>query len=462
LARRFDRSGLITAIRTPVGFSGVLLRPGDAGYDDARRVHNGMIDKRPAAIVRCRSADDVRAAVALGREHELELSIRGGGHNVAGTAVTDGGLMIDLAEMHSVEVDPIARRARVEGGVTWGELDRATQAHGLAVTGGMISSTGIAGLTLGGGLGWLMGRYGLSTDNLLAADVVTADGRLLTASEHEYPDLFWAMRGGGGNFGVVCRLGFQLHPVGRVVTAVRAAYPLAAAGDVLALYRELTTDGPDDLTMNAALLHAPDGSATPLVGIVGCHIGSGSEAERDLEPLRGLAAPVLFEIEPCEYTVVNSLLDGNYPRGALNYWKSRFLRALSEDAIASMVARFETAPSPMTSFVIENLHGAVVRVPVDATAVPLREPGYNFLITSVWLDPAATDENVAWTRAAFADLEPFTAQRRYSNYLAADEMGDDPVRAAFGPNYDRLVEVKNAYDPENVFRLNQNIKPTRA
>jgi FAD/FMN-containing dehydrogenase len=442
-------------------FAGSLLRPGDPGYEEARRVHNGMIDKRPAAIVRCRNASDVVEAVRLGRERELELSIRGGGHNVAGTAVTDGGLMIDLAELRGVRVDASARRAQVLGGATWGDVDKATQTHGLAVTGGMISSTGVAGLTLGGGLGWLMGRHGLTVDNLVGAEIVTADARVLRASAEEHPNLFWALRGGGGNFGVVWRLELEVHPVGPLVTAVRAAYPLAAAHEVLALFRGLTTDGPDDLTMNAALLHDPEGSGTPLVGIVGCHVGSPEEAERDLAPLRGLARPVAFEQALHEYTVVNSWIDASYPRGALNYWKSRFLRELSDDVIDAMVARFETCPSTTTSFVIENPHGAVARVPVDATAVPHREAGYNFLITSVWYDPAASDENVAWTRAAFADLEPFTEQRAYSNYLDADEVSGNPVRAAFGPNYDRLVEVKNTYDPDNVFHLNQNIEPRR-
>jgi FAD/FMN-containing dehydrogenase len=442
--------------------TGALLRPGDPGYEDARRVHNGMIDKRPALIARCRGVDHVVEAVRLGREQGLELSIRGGGHNVAGTAVTDGGLMIDLAEMRDVQVDPGAQRARVLGGATWGDVDRATQAHGLAVTGGMISSTGVAGLTLGGGLGWLMGRHGLTVDNLVGADLVTADAQRLHASADEHPALFWALRGGGGNFGVVWQLDFDVHPVGPLVTAVRAAWPLASAQEVLALYREITTGAPDDLTMNAALLHDPEGSGTPLVGIIGCHLGSPEDVERDVGALRALGGAAVFEIWQEQYTVVNSLIDPNYPRGALNYWKSRFLRELSDEVIDAMVARFETCPSTTTSFVIENPHGAVARVPVDATAVPHRQAGYNFLITSVWYDPAASDENVAWTRAAFADLEPFTEQRAYSNYLDADEVQSDPVRAAFGPNYDRLVEIKNAYDPDNVFHLNQNIRPTVA
>ena len=436
-----------------------MLRPSDAGYDAARRVHNGMIDKRPALIARCRTPEDVVAAVALARENDLEISIRGGGHNVAGNAVTDGGLMIDLAEMRAVEVDLSRRSARAAGGATWGDVDRATQAHGLAVTGGMISTTGIGGLTLGGGLGWLMGTFGLTVDSVVAARLVLADGSLVTASGDEHPDLFWAIRGGGGNFGVVCEFAYELHEVGPQVTGFRAAWPLSAAPEVLALYREMTTEGPDDLTMNAALIHAPDGSGTPLVGVVGCHLGARGKAERDLSPLARHPGAVLVESGPVEYTVLNSWLDDNYPRGALNYWKSSFLDALSDEAINSMVGAFETCPSASSSFVIENIHGAVTRVPVEATAVPHRSPGYNFLITSVWHDPQGSEENVGWTRRVFAQLQEFTATRVYSNYLAADETGTERVREAFGPNYDRLVEVKKVYDPENVFRLNQNIRP---
>jgi FAD/FMN-containing dehydrogenase len=441
-------------------FPGTLLRPSDAGYDAARRVHNGMIDKRPALIARCRDASDVSAAVLLGRENDLELSVRGGGHNVAGNAVTEGGLMIDLADMRSVVVDPVSGRASAEGGATWGDMDRATQVHGLAVTGGMISTTGIGGLTLGGGLGWLMGKYGLTVDNVISVQLVTADGTLVTASAEDRPDLFWALRGGGGNFGVACRFDYALHHVGPAVTGFRAAWPLSAAADVLTLYRALTTDGPDELTMNAALIHAPDGSGTPLVGVVGCHIGTTEQAERDLAPLVGHPGAVLRETGPFEYTRVNSWLDENYPRGAMNYWKSSFLEALSDHAIGAMTQAFETCPSASSSFVIENIHGAVTRVPVDATAVPHRQPGYNFLITSVWHDPSRSDENVDWTRQVFAQLRDFTATRVYGNYLAADETRGERVRQAFGPNYARLVEVKKAYDPENVFHLNQNIEPT--
>jgi FAD/FMN-containing dehydrogenase len=442
-----------------LGFSGEIVSPDDAAYEEARRIHNGLIDKRPALIARCRNAADAAAAVGLAVASGLEVSIRGGGHNVAGRSVTEGGVMIDLSGLRGVSVRPGERTALVEGGATWGDFDRESQLHGLAVTGGMISTTGVAGLTLGGGLGWLMGAYGLTVDSLLAAEVVTADGRILETSDEEHADLFWALRGGGGNFGVVTSFTFRLHPVGPIVTAFRAAYPLSEAGTVLRAYRDATAGTHDDLTLNAGLLHAADGSRTKLAGMIGCHLGPSRRAERDLDGLRRLGSPVDAYFGPLEYAAVNSLLDAAYPRGALNYWKSRFLGELSDGAIDALVELFAECPSPMTSFVIENLHGAVTRVPVSATAVPLRQPGYNFLVTSVWREHSATETNIAWTRNVYSELERFLVPRRYVNYIADDEVGEDPVREAYGPNYERLVAVKTAYDPTNVFRLNQNIVP---
>jgi FAD/FMN-containing dehydrogenase len=448
-----------TRIGSPRPFAGDLLRPNDPGYDESRRIHNGMIDKRPVLIARCRSTADVAAAVDHARREGLELSVRGGGHNVAGRAVTEGGLMIDLSLMREVEVDPSAGTARAQGGATWGDVDRATQRHGLAVTGGMISSTGIGGLTLGGGLGWLMGKHGLTVDNLLSAEVVTADGCVVTASDDEHPDLFWALRGGGGNFGVVSTFEYRLHPVGPMVTGFRIAHPFAAAEELLRFYRDFTASMGDELTINAALVHSPDGSGTPLAGLTGCHVGPAGQAERELAPLLEFGSPVDVLAGPMEYAIVNSLLDAAYPRGALNYWKSSFLDGFSDEAIAAMVARFAPCPSPTSSFVIENLHGAATRVPADATAVPFRDPGYNFLITSVWFDPAENDRNVAWTREVFDAMQPHVVRRAYVNYLADDEAGEDRIRAAYGANYDRLREVKARYDPANLFRLNQNIPP---
>ena len=440
-------------------FSGEILRPGENGYDEARRGFNGLIDKRPALIARCRGEADIADAIAFARDAGLEISVRGGGHSVAGRCFTEGGLMIDLSLMKGIHVDPSARTARVQPGVNWSELNRETQLHGLAVTGGLISTTGISGLTLGGGLGWLMAKFGLATDNLLSARVVTADGRTLTASEQENADLFWGLRGGGGNFGVVSSFEYRLHEVGPTVTGGLVAHPFDAAGDLLRFFRDFTADAPDELLTFAGVGHAPDGSGAKIALAVACHIGAPEQAEEDLRPLREFGSPIMVELGPLPYTAMNSLLDDAYPTGSLNYWKSAFLSELSDEAIDELVSRFAACPSPMTAALLEHFHGEVTRVPVDATAVPHREPGYNLAITSVWADPAATEENVAWTKDTFAGMEPFLVARRYLNYFSEDDVGDDPVRAAYGRNYERLVELKKEYDPENVFRLNANIPP---
>jgi FAD/FMN-containing dehydrogenase len=440
-------------------FSGELLRPGDDGYDEARRGFNGLVDKRPAMIAQCLGEADIAEAIAFARKAGLEISVRGGGHNIAGRCFTEGGLMIDLSRMKGVYVDPAARTARVQPGVRWGELNRETQLHGLAVTGGLISTTGIAGLTLGGGLGWLMPKYGLATDNLLSARVVTADGRTLTASEQENADLFWGLRGGGGNFGVVSSFEYRLHEVGPTIVGGLVAHPFDAAADVLRFYRGYTAEAPDELMTFGGVGYAPDGSGAKIALVVACHVGTAEQAEEDLRPLREFGSPVMVELGPLPYTVMNSLLDDAFPTGTLNYWKSAFVSELSDRAIDELVARFATCPSPMTVALFEHFHGEVTRVPVDATAVPHRKPGYNFLVTSVWTDPAATEENVAWTKDVFGAMEPYLVNRRYLNYFSEDDVGDDPVRAAYGPNYERLVELKSEYDPDNVFRLNANVVP---
>jgi FAD/FMN-containing dehydrogenase len=444
------------------GFSGELLRPGDEGYDDARRVHNGMIDKHPGLIARCRGVADIVAAVGHARDRKAEISICGGGHNVAGRAVTEGGVMIDLSLMRGIHVDAAGRSARAQGGVTWSELNRETQLHSLAVTGGTISTTGIAGLTLGGGLGWLMGQYGLAADNLISAEIVTADGRVLTASEAENTDLLWALRGGGGNFGVVSSFEYRLHPVGPTITGGLAIHPFSDAAAVLRFFRDFTAAVPDELGVIGALIHAPDGSGTKLAALVVCHAGSQSQAQEDLAELLAFGSPLDVQIGPMPYSAVNTMLDAGFPRGALSYWKSSFLGELSDAAIDITVGQFANCTSsPMSAVVIEHLHGAVTRVPADATAVPHRSEGYDLLVISQWMDPATTDDNVAWARAAYAAMQPFTAnQLRYVNYLDEDDMRHDPARAAYGQNYDRLVQVKNAYDPDNQFRMNTNITPT--
>ena len=439
------------------GFGGELLRPDDSGYEDARRIHNGLIDKRPAIIARCRGTADVAAAVDMAREQGLELAVCGGGHNVAGKAVTNGGLMIDLRPMGGIHVDPATRTARAQAGVTWGELNRETQLHGLAVTGGTVSTTGIAGYTLGGGFGYLMSRDGLATDNLLAVEIVTADGRVLTASEDENADLFWGVRGAGANFGVVTSFQYRLHPVGPIVTGGLVIHPFEAAGEFLRFVRSFAEDVSDDFTMFAGLLHAPDGSGTMLSGAVLCHVGTPEEARRELEPLLTYGSPLDVPVGEMSYTAVNTLIDAAFPPGALYYWKSTFLTDLSDEVVDVMVERFAGCPSPITALVCEQFHGAVTRIPADAMAVPHREPGYNLIIPSGWFDPATTDANVTWTRETFAAIEPYRFERRYVNYMTEDDQG--AVREAFGANYDRLVELKRVWDPDNLFRQNQNIAP---
>jgi FAD/FMN-containing dehydrogenase len=436
-------------------FSGAVIDPNHERYEETRKVHNGLIDKRPALIARCHGTADVVDAIAFAREFGLEISMRGGGHSVAGKAVTDGGLMIDLAEMKGIHVDAAARTVRAQGGVTWGELNRETALHGLATTGGVVSTTGIAGLTLGGGLGWLNGIYGLAVDNLLSVELVTAAADVLTVTDETDPDLFWALRGGGGNFGVATWFEYRLHALKEVFGGL-IAHPFDAARDVLRAFRDLSQ--PDELWVVAGLVHAPDGSGVKMAALVVCHVGSVEHAKKDLRPLLEFGSPIMSEVGPMPYPVVNTLFDEAYPRGALNYWKSSFVRDLSDEAIDSLVERFSVAPSPMTAVVIEHFHGAVCRVGVSDTAVPHRHPGYNLGIFSEWTDPATTHENVAWARETYVAMKPYRAQLRYVNYLDEDDVGE-AVRAAYGPNYDRLVEVKRGYDPDNVFHLNHNIDP---
>jgi FAD/FMN-containing dehydrogenase len=440
--------------------AGSVLSPSDGGYEDARRVHNGLIDRRPALVARCSGTADVQAAVRFGRERGLEIAVRGGGHNVAGNAVCDGGLMIDLSAMRGVHVDPRARRARAQGGATWGDYNRETQVYGLASTGGVVSTTGVGGLTLGGGLGWLMGKHGMAVDSLVAVELVTATGEVVRASADEHPDLFWALRGGGGNFGVATWLEYELYPVGPTVTAGLVAHPFAAARDVLRFYRDFTTSLPDELTAFAGVLHAPDGSGTKLAAIIVCHAGSLEAGAAAVAPVKRFGSPVMDVIGPMPYPAVNMLFDAGFPRGALNYWKSNFLTALGDTAIDTMIERFAVTPSPMSALLLEHFHGAATRVGPTETAFPHRTVGYNFLTVGEWLDAAASAANVAWTRDTYAAMAPHFTTGRYVNYLNADEVAEDStVSAAFGPNWKRLRDVKRRYDADNVFHLNQNIKP---
>jgi FAD/FMN-containing dehydrogenase len=437
--------------------SGSVLRPEDDGYESARTVHNGLIDRRPAVIVRCRTTNDVVEALAVARRTGLEVSVRGGGHNAAGRAVTEGGVMIDLAEMKAVSVDPARATATVQGGVTWAELNDAAGAHGLAVTGGAVSSTGVAGYTLGGGLGWLMAKYGLAADNLLGVELVTAEGDVLRVDGTSHPDLFWALRGGGGNFGVATSFTFRLRKVGTVVGGL-IAHPFAAAPELLRFYRDAVAASPDDLTVFAGLVHAPDGSGTKLAALVVFHTGDAEQAERDLEPFKTWGSPLVVDVGPMPYPVMNTILDAGFPSGSLNYWLSRFTRGLPDELIDTAVEHFATVPSPMTAILFEHFHGAVTRIGPTETAVPHRDEGWNLLVPSVWIDPADNAANIAWTRDTFAAMRPYFAEGRWLNYLG-DDQADDAIRAAYGPNYDRLREIKRRYDPENVFHLNHNIRP---
>lgn len=440
-------------------FRGELIRQGSDAYDVARTVWNGMIDRHPTAIARCRSVADVQSAIRFARDNDLPIAIRGGGHNAAGLAVCDGGLVIDLRGMRDVVVDPITRVARAGGGATWGNFDAATAAHGLATTGGAVSTTGIAGLTLGGGLGWLMRSYGMTCDNLVGAEVVTADGQVLRASATEHADLFWGLRGGGGNFGVVTTFEFQLHPVTTVLGGI-LFYPLARARDVLRVYRDAMRSAPDALTVFAAMMHSPDGH--PVCGLAVCYNGPVDEGEQVIAPIRAFERSIAGEVGPMPYTALQSMLDAGFPSGLQVHWRSEFLASLPDELIDAMVSAYEQVPSPLSAILVEQFGGAVHRVPHESTAFDNRDADFNLVIVSRWQDPTDAERNVAWARATSDAAKPFTNGRVYVNYIGAGE-APDRVRAAFSPDkFARLVEVKHKYDPNNVFRINQNIPPRTA
>ena len=438
-------------------FTGELLGPTDHGYDERRRVHNGLIDKRPAVIAVCRGVADVVEAVRLAHTLGLEVSVRGGGHNVAGRAAIDRGLMIDLSPMKGIHVDAAARTVRAQGGVLWRELNRETQLHGLATTGGVVGSTGIAGLTLGGGIGWLMPKYGLALDNLRAAEMVMADGTVARASTDENPDLFWAIRGGGGNFGVAASLEYRLHEVGPMVTGGVVAHPLTRAFDVLRFFRDTCASLPDEAMLIAGLQTAPDGSNAKLVGIIGGHSGPLDQGEAAFRRVKAYGPPVLDMMGPMPYAALNGMLDPAFPKAAHNYWKAQFLSDLTDDAIRTLIAGFAVCPSPMSHIIIEHFHGAATRVAATATACALRVTGFNVVIASQWIDAAETERGIRWARETFASLTPFLAPARYVNYLEDDAA--DAAAVAYGPNLPRLRAMKAKYDPQNFFRHNVNIVP---
>jgi FAD/FMN-containing dehydrogenase len=439
------------------GFTGTLLQSGDADYDEVRALHNGMIDKHPAVIARCRNEADIAAAIAFALEHGLEIAVRGGGHNVAGRACVEGGMMIDLSLMKAISVDAANRRAVAQGGVTWGEFNRATQEHGLATTGGVISSTGIAGLTLGGGFGYLSGVYGLATDNLVAATMVTADGRTVRASETENPDLYWGLRGGGGNFGVVSAFEYKLHKVGPTIMGGAIAWPFSEARDVLRFYREFTASAGDEVACIAGVGHAPDGSGVKIAIVGASHCGTVEEGEKALRPIKELGSPLFDTIQPMGYCELNGMFDAAYPKGMRYYWKSNFLARLGDDVFDAMIGQMERSPSIYDLIFLEYWHGAVSRVKPEQTAFAYRHESHNLTVFSQWVDPAANAENIAWGRETFAAMKGSFAAARYMNYMDHDDGAD--VAGAYGANHARLAQIKAKWDPENVFHLNQNIRP---
>jgi FAD/FMN-containing dehydrogenase len=454
---RFIDSNTIAALQA--SFSGIVVGPSDPDYNDLRRVHNGMIDRHPALIARCQGTADVIDAVAFGIERGLEIAVRGGGHNVAGRAVCDGGLMIDLSLMKGIWVNPAERNVRAQAGVNWGEFNRATQLHGLATTGGAVGSTGIAGLTLGGGFGYLMGRHGYTIDNLLSVEIVTADGQVLTASETDNPELFWGLRGGGGNFGIATSFEYALHPVGPLITGGLIVFDFEDAAQVLD-YVGTPGDVPDDnLTTVCSLTHAPDGSGKKLAAMLVSHLGSADQCDEALRTIRAIAPPVRDQLGPISYCKLNQLLDPGFPKLALNYWKSVFVETLSDPVKAILTEQFSACPSIMSKLIIERPHGAALRRDPTSTAFPHRSPGYSILILGQWKTADKTEENLFWVRETFDRLGPYASSGAYGNYLGEDEL-QARVAETFGANLDRLRTLKDQFDPDNVFHLNQNILPS--
>ena len=458
---------MLTATHMTGRFGGELLHPGDAAYEEARRIWNGAIDRRPAVIARCRDAADVVSALQFARERELEVAVRGGGHGVAGHSVCDDGMVIDLSRMRGVHVDPLARVARVQAGALLGDLDSATQAFGLATPAGIVTHTGVAGLTLGGGIGWLSRKLGATVDHLRSARVVTADGDIVTASDDENPDLFWGLRGGGGNFGIVTEFEFGLHPIGPTVLAGPVYYALEEGVEVLRRYRDVVADAPDELMTILHLRQAPPLPflpealhGRPVVAVVACWSGDLKQGERAVEPLRELGTPLADLVKPRPFLELQALFDGAVPHGWHYYWKSVETPPFEDATIDVLVEHTERITSPRSFTIIFHLGGALERVPEDAMAYPQRDAAFDVNITTVWLDgDERADEHVRWTREFHAALEPYTGGRVYVNFLG-DE-GQSRVRAAYGEaKYARLAALKSRWDPANVFHLNQNIEPS--
>jgi FAD/FMN-containing dehydrogenase len=458
--------GQATLTEFEQGLHGDLVQAEDAGYDEARAIWNGAHDARPALIVRCADAADVRHAVGFARSEGLEIAVRGGGHSIPGFSTTDGGLVIDLAPMKGIEVNPEARTVRAEGGVTWAELDAATQEHGLATTGGLVSSTGVAGFTLGGGIGWLMRKHGLACDNLRSAEVVTADGQILTASESENEDLFWGLRGGGGNFGVVTTFEFELHPVGPTVCAGAVFYPGERAEEILRFYREYVRDVPDELTTLVNLITAPPAPFLPeewhgkkLVALIGCYAGDPEEGAKAMAPLQELGDPVADLVGPMPYVQMQSLIDALWPKGTNAYMKAGYLRELDDRAIDTMTRFHQEATSPSSEIHVQHLGGAVARVGDEETAIGERQAPFVLNIIAVTHEPGDLTPHIEWAQRLYSELEPSLTGGAYINFLSAE--GEERIRAAYGAEkFDRLRGLKDRYDPTNLFHLNQNVPPS--
>ena len=437
---------------------GALLSPGDDGYDAARKVWNGMVDKRPAMIAQCAGAADVVACVHFARQQEMPISIRSGGHDIAGNSVSDGGLMIDLSLMKGIRVDPVRLRAQAQAGLSLGEFDRETQVFGMATTLGVNTDTGIAGLTLGGGYGWLAGKYGLACDNLVSVSIVTAEGDLLHASAEENSDLFWGVRGAGANLGIVTSFEYRLHPVNTVLAGM-VLYPFSQARQVLRLFDEFSQQAPDEISTVGALLTAPDGQRA--AAVAACYCGPPDAGEKLMKPLRCLGQPLADLIAPQPYEQLQTLFDAGYPRGRHYYLKALNMRKLGDGSISAMLAAAEDWPTPHSAVVMQQLHGAASRVPVDAMAFPHRYHHYDLGFEAGTDDPAQCGTIKDWVRKGWEAVAPFAERAVYVNVARdAGEEGENRVREAYGPNYDRLLALKNKFDPTNFFRPNANIKPT--
>ena len=434
-----------------------VIDPSDPAYDGARRVWNGDIDRRPALIVRCHGVADVIAALNAAREGGLPLAIRGGAHNVAGHATCDQGMVIDLSSMKGIWVSRERMTASAQTGVVWRELDRDTQAFGLATPGGVVSNTGIAGLTLGGGEGWLMGKFGLTVDNVLGMNIVTADGNYCRADESENRELFWALRGGGGNFGVVTSIDYRLHPHGPMVLGGLVAHPIANGREVLRFYREFSSDLPDEAEAFAGIITLPE--VGPVVVIMAGYNGDLAEGERIFAPVKSFGKPVLDIVGPMPHVQRQSMVDeGNVDHGPLRYWKSGYTEDLTDEFIDAVLAAGDSFSSPESSLLFFRVHGAASRVPSDATAFALRGDKWDFNVIAQWRDGAESDRHKAWAREHWGRLEPLTSGAAYLNHLAGDDSAEK-IRASYGSNYERLAKIKAKYDPDNLFRLNANVQP---